>query len=350
MTVFLESQTGLGLILPQATHNAWENIFWDNHHVSSWVAEAQNRGSRLLGGSLNVAALENVEVQWVFEDGSTDRLTYPSATITNLDPLVRKVYYAEYDQTTPANSLIKVLELPQFADFAPTEFQFPLVQVGFKQEGLETSTAFVKWIAPRDPQGASAQVMPVGTILMYDGTNWQDNVTMKGWYACVGGTVPANLPGAGTLLLDLRDQFVKGRTDVETAGSTGGLNSFSLNTGQLPSHFHSIDHKHPSTDFDSRTDIGGRDGIHNHNIAYNSGVWGIGGYGISGGGNYNTPTDLHSKLQEWNNAAFWAAEKHQHRTSVDLPNYSGGSGLTGSGDPIDNRPSYYAVIYIKRIA
>ncbi|MDR1452383.1 MAG: hypothetical protein LBJ25_00200 [Candidatus Margulisbacteria bacterium] len=25
---------------------------------------------------------------------------------------------------------------------------------------------------------------PKGIILMYDGTSWQDNVTLKGWYQC----------------------------------------------------------------------------------------------------------------------------------------------------------------------
>ena len=32
---------------------------------------------------------------------------------------------------------------------------------------------------------AMMESLPVGTILMYDGSGWQDNVTLKGWYACV---------------------------------------------------------------------------------------------------------------------------------------------------------------------
>jgi microcystin-dependent protein len=72
--------------------------------------------------------------------------------------------------------------------------------------------------------------LPIGTILMYDGSNWQDNVTLPGWYACISSNSTHSCP-------DLVDRFVMGGS---TAGTTGGSNHTTLTTANLPSHNHNF--------------------------------------------------------------------------------------------------------------
>ncbi|GBR77264.1 hypothetical protein NO2_1672, partial [Candidatus Termititenax persephonae] len=77
-------------------------------------------------------------------------------------------------------------------------------------------------------------LLPVGTILMYDGTGWADNSTLPGWYQCNGKN--------GTP--DLRDKFIRGGRSGENMarGTTSGADSRSitLQTANLPSHNHSL--------------------------------------------------------------------------------------------------------------
>ncbi|MDR1453516.1 MAG: hypothetical protein LBJ25_06045, partial [Candidatus Margulisbacteria bacterium] len=72
---------------------------------------------------------------------------------------------------------------------------------------------------------------PKGLILQYDGTSWQDNVTLKGWYQCAGQETPY---GATP---DLRSKFIMG---YDGGGRTGGNNSLELSTANLPAHGHSL--------------------------------------------------------------------------------------------------------------
>ncbi|MDR1997184.1 MAG: hypothetical protein LBQ83_02530, partial [Candidatus Margulisbacteria bacterium] len=74
-------------------------------------------------------------------------------------------------------------------------------------------------------------ILPVGTILMYDGTGWSDNYTIPGWYACN----KANADAGRTP--NLQDKFIMGST---AKGGTGGSNSVTLATGNLPVHSHAL--------------------------------------------------------------------------------------------------------------
>jgi hypothetical protein len=71
--------------------------------------------------------------------------------------------------------------------------------------------------------------LPKGTILMYDGTGWQDNITLPGWYCC--DLVNRNKG----LTPNLEDKFIKGNGSL---ASTGGSNA--LTAAMLPKHTHSI--------------------------------------------------------------------------------------------------------------
>lgn len=87
-------------------------------------------------------------------------------------------------------------------------------------------------------------ILPPGTILMFNGTNWQNDVTIPGWYMCDGQN--------GTP--DLRERFIAGcsysadKTIPNAPGNFGGDNSFRLKTDHLPAHAHSIPaHNHTGT-------------------------------------------------------------------------------------------------------
>jgi hypothetical protein len=83
---------------------------------------------------------------------------------------------------------------------------------------------------------------PKGTILMYDGTGWIDNVTLKGWYKCDGHNDTPNL----------QDCFIKGSGSAPAKGGSNALTS-----SLLPMHAHGLsncsvvtggDHSHELSD------------------------------------------------------------------------------------------------------
>ncbi|MDR1114445.1 MAG: hypothetical protein LBL50_05080, partial [Candidatus Margulisbacteria bacterium] len=82
---------------------------------------------------------------------------------------------------------------------------------------------------------------PKGAILMYDGTSWQDNATLKGWYKCEGQTVD----GYG-VLPDLKNRFVIGYDSDNTPQRSKDNNSVTasgsgvLSAANLPKHNHSL--------------------------------------------------------------------------------------------------------------
>jgi hypothetical protein len=84
-------------------------------------------------------------------------------------------------------------------------------------------------------------LLPVGTIIMYNGSgianvssrssqigdDGSDTITMEGWYVCNGN---ASTP-------DLMDKFIRSES---SAGNTGGEDSHTLTTSEIPSHRHQI--------------------------------------------------------------------------------------------------------------
>lgn len=115
---------------------------------------------------------------------------------------------------------------------------------------------------------------------------------------------------------DLRDKFIKGPSSYpDGPGASGGNTSISLSTGQLPSH------DHTGETYSS--------GGHSHNINAN---------GLDSGGlntpYYTSPSGDYSTGTTSNGS-------HSHST--------GSSNSTGSGNGIDNRPSYYEVAFIVKL-
>jgi hypothetical protein len=167
---------------------------------------------------------------------------------------------------------------------------------------------------------------PAGTILAYDGTTWQDNVTLEGWYACTATNAAAGLTP------DLEDRFIMGGVSPSIKS---GNNTISLSAAHLPEHTHDISAVKLS-------EAGG----HKHgirvNITRNPDAAGtkVGGW---------------SSFSLWNNERYWnnnwasnspsTASAGDHRHTI----VSGNSNETGNNAEFAIRPHYYTVVYIKKV-
>jgi hypothetical protein len=231
------------------------------------------------------------------------------------------------------------------------------------------TTAFV--------QAATNAAMPLGAIIM-----WSGSVVSipTGWRLCDGG--------GGTP--DLRDRFVVGAGGSYTVGATGGANSTTLTTSDLPSHTHSVsvsgttgntsvDHTHTLSGSTNSA------GAHTH-FTDNPGNFITGGVTAETGdtsGVFVDPTGVFS-VEGGNNKAVKSAGtfpgirnirfsilagSHTHTTnsagahihslsgttSVQDQTHThtfsatGTSGATGSGTAVENRPPYYALCFIMRV-
>ncbi|GBR73640.1 hypothetical protein NO1_0979 [Candidatus Termititenax aidoneus] len=151
--------------------------------------------------------------------------------------------------------------------------------------------------------------LPIGTILMYDGAAWQDNITLVGWYACTKAN--NNL----SLTPNLEDKFIKGKGDKAATGD----GQMTLTKTHLPKHEHSIEDKE-----------------HTHTVSDKA----------AGDGQADTHPDGDYFVYD-------ASVVSKAWTSVPKINMSY-TGITkteesGEGEAFDVLPSYYSVIYIKKV-
>lgn len=175
--------------------------------------------------------------------------------------------------------------------------------------------------------------VPIGGIIM-----WSGATVPTGWALC-NGQVVTRTDGGGTITTpDLRDRFIVGSGTTYTIGNTGGANTVSLTTGQLPSHTHSL----------NLSGTIGAAGAHSHSVNdpghSHPYTWKTTGGGDNSGGDVN----------QINNGTFWtgaaatgisinAVGDHTHSLTL-----SGSANATGSGDAHENRPPYYALAFIMR--
>jgi len=141
-----------------------------------------------------------------------------------------------------------------------------------------------------------------GMILMWSGSI---ATIPKGWSLCDGSN--------GTP--DLRNRFIVGAGSTYSVGTTGGSNTVTLSTTQIPSHTHTA----------SSASAGSHEHSYDHCVT-SSGVGASGSfmYGVTGPRAFDTDS----------------AGAHTHTITV---NNSGG------GQSHENRPPYYALAYIMKI-
>jgi len=155
-------------------------------------------------------------------------------------------------------------------------------------------------------------LLPRGAIIMWTGTL---ATIPGGWALCDGGTYTAP-NGDSVTTPNLLDRFVYGVSASEDPGATGGASSYTLTTAQLPSHSHAIS----------------SDGEHSHNI--------INGPATDYGDTNYLPINKTSLDTSMVAGLVSSAGSHSH---------GGATGSTGSGDSIDNRPSFYKLAFIMKL-
>jgi microcystin-dependent protein len=166
----------------------------------------------------------------------------------------------------------------------------PTAAIGTDSTQIAT-TAFVK------------DIIPSGVILLWSGSTGS---IPAGWVLCDGtNSTP-----------DLRNRFVVGAGDTYAVGATGGADSVTLTTSQIPSH------NHTATSTSSVSDPG-----HSHTFT---------GTAPSGG------TGDSSRIAEPTTRTTNSAT-----TGISVST-STSIGNTGGGSSHENRPPYYALAYIMK--
>jgi hypothetical protein len=172
--------------------------------------------------------------------------------------------------------------------------------------------------------------VPQGVIVMWSG---QTSAIPSGWALCDGTNGTPNLT----------NKFIRGATTSNEL-STGGQDSVTLATGNIPSHTHSFSGTTNTTGSHAHTGSTASAGAHTHTIssigslAYpqNSGNQGNqAGYGRGGTLTTNS-AGAHTHTLTIN-----ANGNHSHTIS-------GTTGSTGSGSAFDNKPAYMALAYIMK--
>jgi microcystin-dependent protein len=239
---------------------------------------------------------------------------------------------------------------------------------------------------------AVAAAFPTGGIILWSGSIAS---IPSGWALCNGSS--------GTP--DLRDRFVVGAGTTYAVGATGGVNTVTLDTTQIPSHTHTgttaatdLAHTHTGSGTSGSTDLShthtgsgttsavSNDHSHSGTTAgvgdHAHSVQGIefvgGGWPVQEGGTgyfyYSTTTGAagahshgfstggqsanHTHTYSFTTSAASVSMAHTHSfsfttsaASVSMSHtHTFTSDATGGGLSHENRPPYYALAYIMRIA
>lgn len=163
-----------------------------------------------------------------------------------------------------------------------------------KLDGLTATTAELNLLS------GQTSLVPAGVIVMWSGSIAS---IPAGWFLCDGTNGTPNL----------RDRFVVGAGGAYAVNATGGANSVTLDTSQIPSHTHTA----------TVTDPG-----HNHLYFWTS----VSGTANVPDGDNNT-----------GNAPTGSGPTSTSTTGITVTNSA-----TGGGGSHENRPPYFALAYIMK--
>ena len=166
------------------------------------------------------------------------------------------------------------------------------------------------WAAATPPAG-----MPSGGIIMWSGSIAS---IPSGWFLCNGSN--------GTP--DLRDRFIVGAGSSYGVGATGGANTVTLSTSQIPAHNHTFSGTTSTRSLTGNINFGG------------NGIPSNDGNGIVSATNPTGAQQAGFGSGAVNENLFIDAS-HNHTIS-------GTTGSTGSGSSHENRPPYFALAYIMK--
>ena len=183
--------------------------------------------------------------------------------------------------------------------------------------------------------------VPSGIIAVWSGA---EGAIPSGWYLCNGSN--------GTP--DLRNRFIVGAGSGSSysVGNTGGSNTVTLSTSQIPAHSHTTNnHSHNA----SVSDPGHGHSVsvsapgHSHNTSVTGAKLfpGYGGAHVPYGGAGGYP-GTHFNMSNANTGISANASNANTSISVSTGNANPSTNNTGGGGSHENRPPYYALCYIMK--
>lgn len=196
--------------------------------------------------------------------------------------------------------------------------------------------------------------VPSGVIAMWSG---QTTAIPSGWVLCDGNNSTPNLV----------DKFIMGAS-ASNELSTGGANSLSLASGNIPSHTHSFsatsgaggahNHSGSTSNTGAHTHSGNTNntGAHTHSMSNLGGLAHPGQNGNQGntsgwkrsGGETTGSAGAHSHNLSINSAGAHSHNLTINNSSTHTHSVSGTTGSTGSGSAFDNRPAFMALAFIMK--
>jgi microcystin-dependent protein len=184
--------------------------------------------------------------------------------------------------------------------------------------------------------------MPTGSVIM-----WSGNVgsVPTDWFLCDGAAHASGRQLTGNKP-DLRGKFIAGYSgtgDYASVGATGGADSVTLATSELPSHTHAISGSITSGGTHTHSGNTSNTGAHDHNASFSYGNTTRTGCStpqvMTPNGSSNKSVSVSNDGAHSHNVTIGSSGAHNH-----THNLAGAS--AGGGGSHENRPSFYTLAYL----